>query len=82
MNDYISKRLQIRVDNQEQTQNTHMIYARLMNLNAFLQILIESSIVERNKMLSNDKLVSQLNKGDLRDAYFVLPSILTSYYSV
>lgn len=89
MNDYVSKRLQIRIDSEEnktstgQTsssktlRHTHMIYARLMNVNAFMQSLIETNLVKIDKTNNNMLL---LDKSSTNDICFVLPDLLKKYY--
>ena len=56
-----------------------MIYARLMNINAFMQVLIESNLVTIDKSTNKIKL-PLLEKTSTNNIYFVLPDALKTYY--
>ncbi len=80
MNDYISKRLQIRIADKakssESHQHPHMIHARLMNVNAFIQILIESNLIKKDELN-----LKKWNENSLQsDLLFVLPDALKDFY--
>ncbi len=54
LNDYVSERLQIRIADQnknKQLRHVHMIYTILMDVNSFMQILIESNLTLDSKFL-------------------------------
>jgi hypothetical protein len=91
----VSKRLQIRLGEDGSTtsgrksddagqktsvNHTHMVYARLMNINSFMQVLIESNLVKRSSKESAG--LPLLEKADTKDVYFVLPSVLKKYFMV
>ncbi len=54
MNDYVSKRLQIRMKNESKNLNKNhhdhvsMIYTKLIDINLFVQCLVETHITNNN----------------------------------
>ena len=73
LNEYNSKRLQIRLQESKNEKNidtslkhVSMIYTRLIDVNIFLQILIESNLVKQADNASNIQ--------------FNLPEILKKFY--
>lgn len=73
LNEYVSKRLQIRLEESKNESkpaaeshtlnHASMIYTRLIDINTFVQILVESNLVSHDG-----------------DTYFVLPEPLRKFY--
>ena len=84
LNDYVSRRLQIELDKKHELINPHMIHVRLMNINTFLQAIVESNLVnihDYNKSL-NDLNSSAQNKINSDNIHFVLPNVLENFFYV
>lgn len=72
LNDYISSRLQIRVDDESSSiKHVNMVYCRLVDLSVFTQIMVESNL----------KASSQQSLDDTeKNLVFELPNALAKFY--
>ncbi|CAF0718976.1 unnamed protein product [Brachionus calyciflorus] len=91
LNDYISSRLQIRLDvdkgetrDQSSLKHVNMIYCKLVDLNVFTQILIESNLkINSKNETQNDEILSESGVYDIeKNLLFELPSFLKKYYLI
>lgn len=84
LNDYISSRLQIRVDEDSSLiKHVNMIYCRLVDLSVFTQILVESNLKVSSQQSLNDELISGSTSYNIEKSLdFELPTFLAKYYLV
>lgn len=85
LNDYVSSRLQIRVDEEDCSTLKHvnMIYCRLVDLSVFTQILVESNLKVGSQESLNDELISESGSFNTeKNLVFELPNFLAKYYLV
>ena len=87
LNDYVSSRLQIRLDDEEDQstlKHVNMIYCKLVDLNVFTQILIESNLkINAKNETKNDEILGESGVYDVeKNLIFNLPTFLKKFYLI